>query len=440
MVKNIFVQPTDVEMTSELLSEMIRTHQSIVIQKYQPLKEMYEGQYEILKKTKKEQFKPDNRLTVNFAKYIVDMLNGYFIGIPIKVTHQNDKVKEYLEFIDAYNDQDDNNAELAKICSIYGHGYELVFNDEEGHIGITYLTPIEAFLVYDESISRKPIYAVRYYKNNDNQLVGSFSNKDKIVHFIEKDGILTFVDEQDNLFDGVPMVEYLENEEKQSAFENVRTLINAFNKAISEKANDVDYYADAYLKILGAKLDETSLKQLRDNRILNFEGRGSDGLVVEFLQKPDSDTTQENLLNRIERLIFQISMVANISDENFGESSGIALRYKLQAMDNLARVKERKFVSGMNRRYKLIASFPNNKMNADDWVGISMKFTRNLPANILEESQIAQNLSGIVSEETQLSVLSIVDDTQAEMQKKEPKIDDFKRGGVNGTDERKDAE
>ena len=33
-------------------------------------------------------------------------------------------------------------------------------------------------------------------------------------------------------------------------FEPVLTMINAYNKAISEKANDVDYFADAYLKVL----------------------------------------------------------------------------------------------------------------------------------------------------------------------------------------------
>lgn len=49
-------------------------------------------------------------------------------------------------------------------------------------------------------------------------------------------------------------------------------------------------------------------------------------MVVEFMDKPNSDGTQENLIERLERLIFQISMVANISDENFGTSSGIALK------------------------------------------------------------------------------------------------------------------
>ena len=72
-----------------------------------------------------------------------------------------------------------------------------------------------------------------------------------------------------------------------------------------------------------------------------------------FSRRPNGDTTQENLINRLEKLIFQICMVANISDENFGASSGIALKYKLQAMSNLAKTKERKFTSGMNREVQV---------------------------------------------------------------------------------------
>ena len=201
-------------------------------------------------------------------------------------------------------------------------------------------------------------------------------------------------------------------------------MINAYNKAISEKANDVDYFADAYMKILGALLDEKGLQKIRDNRIINFPGNYNGGdLEVDFLQKPNGDTTQENLIDRLEKLIFQISMVANISDENFGTSSGIALKYKLQAMSNLAKTKERKFTSGMNRRYKLIFSHPRSGMKKDDWIKLHYQFTPNLPANLLDESEIAGNLSGITSRETQLKVLSVVDNVDEELKRIEEEQD-----------------
>ncbi len=417
------------EMTPELLAEYMTKHKTEINNRYQRLHDAYENKYAIGLLPKKPDWKPDNRIPVNFAKYITDTMNGFFIGIPIKTTSDDNNVDSYLEFLDQYNDQDDNNAELSKICSIYGNGYEMYFVDEEGNIGITYLTPMDAFMIYDDSILERPLFFVRHYIDADNVERGSWSDGRVVQHFVNRGTYMWEDEPKVHGFDGVPAVEYVENDERMGIYESALPMIDAYNKAISEKANDVDYFADAYLKILGAKLKSEDLEELRKNRIINFEGEDAGELIVEFLQKPNGDTTQENLINRLEKLIFQISMVANISDENFGTSSGIALKYKLQAMSNLALTKQRKFTSGMNRRYKLIFSNPVSGMQKDAWTGIKYQFTLNYPANILEESEIAGNLSGIVSQETQLKVLSIVDNVQQEIEKIKKEEDDSLTGG-----------
>lgn len=404
------------EMNADLLAEFISKHNGEITTNLQKLWNAYKTDYDIFHMKNKESYKPDNRIAVNYAKYITDTFNGFFIGVPIKVTSEDEKVDKYLNLLDAYNDQDDNNAELSKICSIFGFGYEMYYVDEDGNIGITYVSPMDGFMVYDDSILERPRYFVYYYKDADGVLQGSVSDKQKVMYFNQKSGI-RFTEEKIHGFDDVPATEYRENEERQGIFQPVMSMINAYNKAISEKANDVDYFADAYLKILGYKLENGDLMHIRDNRIINFEGEMDTNLIVDFLQKPDGDTTQENLLNRLERLIFQISMVANISDEEFGAASGISLKYKLLAMSNLALNKQRKFTSGMNRRYKVIFSNPVSGMDPESWVDIKYKFTQNFPANLLEESQIAGALSGITSKETQLTVLSVVDDVKKEMDK-----------------------
>ena len=408
------------EFSTKLIQELIAEHKEY-IEAYKELKDFYTGNHAILKQKAKDKYKPDNRLVVNFAKYIVDTFNGYFIGNPVSLFHENEAVNDYLAYIDGYNDQSDNNAELSKICSIYGHGFELLFNDENSEIGITYMTPVDGFVVYDNTIQNKPLFACHYGLNDNDEEVGYFYTKESVYQFATVSGAYTIVEETPNVFGDIPMIEYLENEERQSIFENVKTLINAFNKALSEKANDVEYYADAYLKVLGAEIDEKTLQTLRDTRIINVSG--DDTLTVEFMTKPSADGTQENLLERLQKLIFEISMVANISDENFGNSSGISLRYKLQSMDNLAKSKERKFQSGMSRRYRLISNYPTSKIGENEWVNIQYKFTRNVPANLAEEADIAQTLSGIVSEETQVSVLSIVQNAKEEVQRKNEEME-----------------
>lgn len=408
--------PDDKKMNTTVLAELIAEHEKICTVRYNTLHDAYIGNYPILQQEKKEKYKPDNRIVVNFAKYIVDTMIGFFIGVPIKVNSSDKRVAEYLNLLDQYNDQDDNNAELARICSIYGKGYEVYYNDESGQVAIMYLNPLEGFMVYDETVLQKPRYFVSYKVDSDGYKHGEVRDASKIYSFNDKDN-LHFTEEKEHGFSDIPATEFIENEERMSIFEPCYSMINAYNKAISEKANDVDYFADAYLKILGPDLDQETLNAIRDNRIINLETDEPGQAVVEFMDKPNADTTQENLINRLERLIFQNSMVANINDENFGTSSGIALKYKLLSMSNLAKTKERKFVSGMNRRYKIIFSNPINHMAADDWLKVEYKFTQNFPANLQEEAQIAQQLSGIVSQETQLSVLSIVSDVQKELNK-----------------------
>lgn len=418
MRKEIYRISSDEELTDAKLNQFIMRHAAESTFRYKPLDDAYRTDYPIFHEKSKPKWKPDNRIAVNFAKYIVDTMNGYFIGNPIKITvdGENESIADYVEFLDQYNDQDDNNAELSKICSIFGKGYEMYYNDEDGNVGIIYLDPMEAFMIYDDSVLRKERYFVRLYKDVDNVLHGSVSDEQKVRWFTLKGKLVWDKKEQEHYFDGVPATEYRENKECQGIFEPVMSMIDAYNKAISEKANDVDYFADAYLKIIGALLDEDELKHIRSDRVINFDG-DAENLMIDFLQKPDGDVTQEHLIDRLEKLIFQIAMVANISDENFGTSSGIAMSYKLQAMNNLRKTKERKFTSGMNRRYKLIFSNPGNAMGKADWVKLHYKFTPNVPANLLEESQIAQNLSGVVSQETQLGVLSVVDNPKAEIER-----------------------
>lgn len=417
----------DTPMTEALLTEFLNEHAAEVENRFKKLLAAYESDHDILHQDPKPNNKPDNRIVVNFPKYIVDTMNGFFIGNPIKVTADEDAVAEYVEYLDQYNDQDDNNAELSKIMSIYGKGYEMYFTDEEAAQCITYLTPIEAFMIFDDSILERPLYFVRRYTDRDKIEWGSISNEYGVRYFKITGGVQWLAPEGKeseirdgwklHYFPGVPATEYIENAEKQGIFEPVLSMVNAYNKAFSEKANDVDYFADAYLKILGALLDENQLKHIRDNRIINFEGTDIEKLIVEFMDKPDGDSTQEHLLDRLEKLIFHISMVANISDENFGAASGIALKYKLQAMSNLEKTKERKFTSGMNRRYKLLFGHPSSKVQKDAWVQLHYTYTPNFPANLLEEVQIAAQMEGITSHETQLKVISAVDDVQGELEK-----------------------
>lgn len=422
-----FIMDKNDELDLDMLESFINKHQALVKARFEPLEKMYKGNHAILNMEEKPLNKPDNRIVMNFAKYIVDTLNGYFLTIPIKINHESDEYMEKLQDILDFNNIDDEQYELSKDMSIYGVGYEMLYLDEEARENILHLSPKETFVIRDNSIRKRIRYGVHYYRDEENNLKGTFSDDQKIYYFAEGDNGLYISEEYPHYFGDCPIDEWRENEECQSAFESVYTMINQVNKVVSEKANDVDYFADAYLKVIGVELEEEVLSKLRDSRIWNLykTSNEADGTIpdVDFLSKPDADQTQENLLNRLEEKIYQLSMVPNLSDENFGTSSGIALSYKLQGLDNLCKTKERKFTAGLIRRYKMLCNLPNWH-DKEAYKGIRYQFTRNAPKNVLEEAQVVNSLNGLVSKETALSYLSIVDNAKEELEKMD-KEDEF---------------
>lgn len=412
----LFRMNSDADVTSEIVEKFLKKNLALTNSRYDKLGNAYKNDYEIFHLRKKAAHKPDNRIAVNFAKYITDTMNGFFMGIPVKITAEDERIQKAVDFFNAFNDVDDHNAELSKICSIYGRAYEMYFVDEDGNVGMQATAPDESFIIYDNSILNRTKAYVRYYKDTDDNLIKGSVSDNSVVRYFNFDGSrVRFVDEEKiHGFDGVPAVEYVENQERMGIYESAMSQINAFNKAISEKANDVDYFADAYMKILGPRLDESEKQFIRDNRIINFEGY--ENITVDFMAKPNADTTQENLINRLERLIFITSMVANVSDEQFGTASGIALKYRMLSMNNLAQMKERKFTAGFSKRYKLVFSNPILQMAKDDWLKLSYQFTRNYPVNLADEADTAGKLSGITSKRTQLSVISAVKSVDDELE------------------------
>ena len=409
------------EATEEVVSEAVQLHMSKLLKDYIENEDMYMSKHKILNGKSKESWKPDNRLVINYAKYIVDTFSGYQIGVPVKITHDDDDATKFIDKFRKTNDMEDTEFELAKMSDIFGHAFIYVYQDEAGNTRATYNSPVNMFIVHDNTIEEKPLFAVRYAFNAGEATgYGQVITASEIIDItVQHGGSVGFGERTPHIYGRLPVVELIENEERQGIFDSVKTLINALNKAASEKANDVDYFADAYLKIVGVELKDGMADQIRENRIFNLWKNGGDGTLpdVGFLEKPNSDTTQENLITLLKESIFAVSMVANLSEEDFGNASGTALAFKLQAMDNLAKMKDRKMQSAFNRLYEIVFNVPMASVPSDGWTGIKYQFTRNVPRNILEESQIVAQLSGQVSDATKLSVLSIVDNPQDELEK-----------------------
>ena len=411
----------DKPITLTLAEEYIRQHEER-FPRYIYLENLYKGFHDVYKQPEKPDWKPDNRLAVNFPRYITDTFLGFGYGVPIKKSHPDDTIAQAINDFERENEITDHEYELARKCCIYGHAFEYLYQDEEAKTKMTICTPMELFVVYDDTVKNRALFAVRYgYHSTETdqpgQRYGEILTREEIIPFEGS----TAGEPMENPYGRLPCVEWMLNEDRMGLYEGISGLVEAYNHTLGEKANDVDAFAEAYLAVLGAELDEDGIYKIRDNRVINLYGTDdAKDILVQFLQKPTADGTQENLLNRLETLIYQTSMVANISDESFGSAaSGVALAYKLQAMSNLALTFDRKIEKSLRKRYKLFCSLSTNVPDRDAWRDVDIRTTRNLPKNVAEEAQTAAQLEGIVSKETQLSVLSIVPDVKKELERME---------------------
>ncbi|GLC87503.1 phage portal protein [Lysinibacillus piscis] len=418
------------EPTAKLVKKIIKKFRAEDLPRLQKLEQYYQVQNDILGRQLSSE-KPNNRIAHGFAKYITNMATGFFMGEGLRFDTDDDEYKEALE--KALGDHSaETNFEITKEMSKKGISFELLYMNEASEIRSKYFRA-EAFIpVYSTSVSEFLEFAIRLWQEEDlltdkTIAYAAVYTKWEIITYRQKqDKKYEEIERVSHNFHDVPVLIYWNNEEAKGDYEDVLTMIDAYDKAQSDTANDFEYFTDAYLVIAGAsggldKVDSDddegrkAAKTLRQERIIFMDERGQ----AQWLVKQVNDTAVENFKNRIYDDIFFLSLVPALTDESFaGNLTGVAIRYKLIGLEQLASIKEYKFLPAYKKKIRLITKMLNLKMNRSfDPSTIDIYFDRNMTDNLKELAEIAALLEGIISKETQLSLLPFVKNKQEELQR-----------------------
>ena len=410
-----------IPLTPEIILKIVRSHQTEELPRLKNLRKYYLAKNEINNRIMTDISKPNNKIADPYASYITDTLVGYFIGKPVSYTAADEAVMKELTMVFEYNDEADENAELAKNASIYGVAYERLYVDAEGAVRFKSLDPTNCIPVYDDTIENNLLYFIRYYQDYD-----IAADKDYyVVEVIDSAQVrkyqsnitlnsLSLVSEEPHYFGLVPIAIFKNNEEEMGDFERVISLIDAYDKLESDSLNDFEYFVDAYLALYGFTADSKDILEMKQNRVLLMD----EGTSAEWLTKNTADNHIENIKSRLDNDIHKFSFCPNMSDENFGNnSSGVSIKFKMFGTDNIVAIKERKFKRGLQQRLELIAAIGSLIHLAFDYRMIDIVFTRNIPTNTSDIAEMVNKLQGVVSLETLLSQIPFVDDVQAELEK-----------------------
>jgi phage portal protein, SPP1 family len=411
----------DVQELKEALDAFIKNE----LPELQKMEDYYSGKHNILNKKDRTIDKEDAKLIHDYPGYITTIATAYFLGKPISYTLQDDKLKKDFEKLSEYlstEEEQQENFEHSENCSIFGKSYELWYKNADNTIGNAVVDPRDCFILRDNTVKKEITAAVRWDKTKNKE--------DKWVYKLEVYDSTTvttyeFLSESDKKevpnikgvtklhgFNQVPIIEFLNNKRAFGDFKKVVSLIDGYDEAASTSIDDMTDFTDALLVLTNVGgTDKETLKKIKEDKLMLIDDDGD----AKWLIKQVNDSYAQNNKNRLNQDIHKFSMIPDMQDKEFsGNSSGVALGYKLLALEQLAAQKEMHFKKAINQRLQLMIDFHNLKIKATD---IQKVFTRNVPKNLVEAADTAQKLQGIVSHETILSILPFIEDAKGELEK-----------------------
>lgn len=368
-----------------------------------------------MKKQATDLGKPANKVVVNYCYNIVQNYRGYLTGIDIAYSSDKD-IDQVFEVLN-YNDVKQEDSNYLQDALVYGCAYEIAYIDEWGKHRFKTLDPKNVIPIYDDTLDQDLVYCIRFWSNKiadkDFYIVEVYS-KSEIKTYKSDMGFQTFelIKEEPHYFGMVPITVFELNNDRVSIFDQVMTLQDAYNKLLSAEVDDFESFADAYLVLKGMMgTDAEDLADAKRTRAFMIDSDAD----VSYLTKDISDTQIQNMLNNINDNIHKIANSPDFNSDKFMAQTGIAMRFKLVQFENASSAIEAEMRKALQRRIELICAIGNIKGDNLSFDDVKITFTRNLPTNLTETAQVVNSLRGLVSDQTLLSLLPFVEDSQAEL-------------------------
>lgn len=478
----------NIAMIADVVKKFVEKHSTIDAPRIAKLQRYYLGDNDIhyWNNNKKAMNRADNRIASGFAKFITNMRVGYMLGKPIQFKYddddgndKNDELNDLLKPFNRINDERYHEKVMKTNLSVTGRAYELLYADEaeedsDGNVAtpdvkMRAIDPSTAFVVYDTSIDQHSLFGVRYYVvnyDNQQQYYVDVYTANKTYHFKSNDtsnsstGNYTLIGQEQTNFGAVPLTEFINNENKTGDWESKLDEIDAYDLAMSEMANSEEDFANAKLMINGdfdfsdnmKTVVKPDGKPLLDEdgqpvKVPNIDSKdpfiwlkpsfhdNANGTTVvpssaQYLTKQLNEQGWQTYINQLITDIHKDTNTPNTTDEAFsGQSSGVALMYKLFGEDQERSMQESLYTRGIMRRLRLLGNYwQYNRAISDSSLMNNYKpdYHPNLPRNNADIVQMAAQLNqtGLLSDQTLREFLATVTGISADAEQQ--RIDDEK--------------
>lgn len=354
--------------------------------------------------------RPNNLLSANYAKYISDVHTGYFMGVAPTLTFEGKRIQDHMTRALDSADLHRMLFAAARDMSVCGEGYLLTYLSQKGP-RLARLDPRETF-VLTHGVEEEIWAAVRLGAEGKNRTrEGEIYLPGRVRAFVLEGKRVSLGVSRPLPLEGLAVTRFCNNGECRGDFEPVLTLLDAYNVLLSGAMDDMQSVANAFLALYGVQdtLPE-DIDAANRSRVLCLGDNGKAEFVVKNLS-PDAIALLKGTLVQD---ILSITMTPNLGDDAFaGNSSGVALEYKLWGVEQARSAKEQGFSGGL---YHIIGLFFQalRQMGLPAGGLSTARFYKNLPQDRTRLCEDLKTLGDTVSRRTKLELLPFVSDPAEE--------------------------
>ncbi|HEK4617271.1 TPA: phage portal protein, partial [Clostridioides difficile] len=206
---------------------------------------------------------------------------------------------------------------------------------------------------------------------------------------------------------------FFNNNIKTSDLDTVKSLIDTYDKVFSGFVNDLEDIQEIIfiLTNYGGTDLKSFLEDMKKYKTVEVESNGMDdksGLSTLTIDIPVE--AREKLLMMTRKAIFEQGQGVDPQPTDFGNASGVALKYLYSLLELKAGLMETEFKLSFGKLIRMICKSLNLECNI-----VNQTWTRNAIANDLELAEICAKSVGIVSDKTVCKNSPIVEDVEYEI-------------------------
>jgi SPP1 family phage portal protein len=219
---------------------------------------------------------------------------------------------------------------------------------------------------------------------------------------------------QPHLFDGIPIIPMLNNEQMMGDAEKALKLIDAYDAVLSSTGSEIEQLRMAYMFVKGSGMD-VGAELVRDLEQTGIFPLSEDG-EVGFVNKQINDTVVKDLLSELRRNIYQFAKSIDMSKDFGGDMRVMGWQVALLNLENNSKITERKFTRALREQYRMLSEYWRAVGYADiDPASLSYTFTRNFPKDNFAEAQTLEIIANHISKRTAFGMMSFIDDPEMEL-------------------------